>query len=309
MEEEYRIERISSGSYPHLVTLMHRCFGLRVSLDQVRAKFDTAAFGASDIGFMAFAINGDPAAYYGVFPVLVSIGGRPVLAAQSGDTMTAPEHQKKGLFVRLARMTYDLAKANDVKFIFGFPNENSLPGFERKLGWTFNGHLHDFRITTNAIPLCELSSKVTLLRPFYTWIRAHRLKEAGLEQDTPAAPGPTDGLIRDERFQNYKRSLGARWVLSNGVRFLMKADVHLYIGDIDADPNLDPGTIRKGLVSLARRCMCRTVVCTFSMGHPMFRTMSDLVEPIQSLPIGYLDLESGLSLVGMTFSRADLDTF
>src|SRR5436190_18087825 len=102
--EDYRIERITPEAYPHLVTLMRRCFGLRPSLGQVRWKFNTAAFGAGNIGYIAYAPDGTPAAYYGVFPVVVRFQGVDHLAAQSGDTMTDPAHQKKGLFIRLAKL-------------------------------------------------------------------------------------------------------------------------------------------------------------------------------------------------------------
>lgn len=88
------------------------------------------------IGWLAYSPAGHPSAYYGVFPTrLTNPLGRSVRAAQSGATMTHPEHQGQGLFTKLAERTYESARDSGVDFVFGFPNQNSYPGFTRKLKW------------------------------------------------------------------------------------------------------------------------------------------------------------------------------
>ena len=307
--EEYQIERISPGAYPHLVNLMHRCFGVRPSLQQVRSKFNTKAFGAENIGYIAYASSGKPAAYYGVFPVLVRINGIECLAAQSGDTMTDPAHQKRGLFVKLAKHTYELAEANGIRFIFGFPNENSRPGFERRLGWRFTGHLQDFRLTASTFPLCELSHKLSLLRPLYSWTIERRTKRILTNGLLPSFDMEVNGCVRDQRFFSYKQAMGARWIDVLGVRMLVKPEVHLYVGDIRFDEGMDPYRLRSALLFAAKRFLCRRVICTFSSTHPLCGFMSWVVSPEDGLPIGYLELGRILPVGELAFSRADLDTF
>ena len=307
--EEYRIERVTPEAYPHLVNLMRRCFGGRPSIEHVRSKFNTTAFGAANIGFIAYAANGTPAAYYGVFPVLVRIHGIECLAAQSGDTMTDPAHQKKGLFVRLAKLTYELAEANGVRFIFGFPNENSMPGFERRLGWRFTGHLQNFRLTTRAFPLCELAHKFSLFKPVYSWVIERRSRQFYTNGPLPNVDGATNGCIRDQRFYSYKQTLGARWIDVFGVRMLVKPEVHLYVGDIQFSEGMDPYRLRSALLFAAQRFLSRRVICTFSTTHPLFGFMSWVTSAEDGLPIGYLELGRTLPMGELAFSRADLDTF
>ncbi|MFZ1686691.1 MAG: GNAT family N-acetyltransferase, partial [Flavobacteriales bacterium] len=291
----------------HLITLVRRCFGTHLSLDQVGAKFNTAPFGAADIGYLAFAATGEPAAYYGVFPVLVNLKGQVHLAAQSGDTMTDPDHQKKGLFIRLAKLTYALAQENGVRFVFGFPNENSLPGFERKLNWTLSGHLYDLRFRTGALPLCELASKSRLFKPVYAAIirrRASRVISAPLATETQ-----TDACVHDERFHGYKQAMGALWIEVAGVRMFVKPAVHLYVGDIRFKGAPDADLVLRAITRAAGIFYCSQAVCTFSEGHPLFTLLSTITVPERSLPIGHLDLGSGLPIGDLSFSRADLDTF
>lgn len=98
-------------------------------------KFSTSNFGSTFIGFIAYDSNNTPAAYYGVYPLLIkNKEGQILKVAQSGDTMTHPLHRKKGLFEMLFFKTAELAKKENINFIFGFPNKNSLPGF-LKFGW------------------------------------------------------------------------------------------------------------------------------------------------------------------------------
>jgi hypothetical protein len=98
-------------------------------------KYNTNVFGEDFIGYIAYSDNGEASAFYGVFPILVRFDNHTILAAQSGDTMTHPNHRKKGLFRMLFFKTAELCKELGVKFIIGFPNHNSYPGLI-KFGWT-----------------------------------------------------------------------------------------------------------------------------------------------------------------------------
>ncbi len=73
---------------------------------------------------------------YAVIPMRLQIQGRPVTATLSLDTMTHPDYRRQGMFETLATELYaELDKAG-VPIIYGFPNDNSLGGFVKKLQWT-----------------------------------------------------------------------------------------------------------------------------------------------------------------------------
>jgi len=143
---EYELIRSNNDSLKDISKLYLDCFGIKVDESQLQEKYDTSLFELSFVGFLAYKNASDIAAYYGVFPVIAKVDGKEVLIGQSGDTMTASNHRKKGLFVTLAKKTYELAAENNMSFVFGFPNENSLPGFERKLGWEFYGRMQQYKL-------------------------------------------------------------------------------------------------------------------------------------------------------------------
>jgi len=85
--------------------------------------------------------------FYTVWPARVRLGREVILAGQSMDTMTHPDYQGRGIFVRLAQACYDLATSRGYEIIYGFPNALSYPGFVHRLNWDHTGDIpHWIRI-------------------------------------------------------------------------------------------------------------------------------------------------------------------
>lgn len=65
-------------------------------------------------------------------PKTLLIRGAEVNAAEIGDTFTDPEYQRQGIFVELVGRTVAEAEGGGIGLIYGTPNQNSLPGYEKK---------------------------------------------------------------------------------------------------------------------------------------------------------------------------------
>lgn len=89
--------------------------------------------------------------HYAIIPYDLTYQGQPIKGSLSMTTMVHPEHHKKGIFVKLAQQVYDVAKGLEYDLVFGFPNKNSAPGFERKLDWVIDKEYHVIKITRNDI--------------------------------------------------------------------------------------------------------------------------------------------------------------
>ncbi|KTD58728.1 hypothetical protein Lsai_1335 [Legionella sainthelensi] len=75
-------------------------------------------------------------AHYACIPAQIQINSTPVKAMLSLNTATHPNYQGKGLFTKLANMTYETAYKEGFTAVFGVSNENSSYGFQ-KLGFQF----------------------------------------------------------------------------------------------------------------------------------------------------------------------------
>ena len=84
------------------------------------------------VGFDAY-LDGELAAHYVTIPRIYRMDGEDVLGLLSVNTATHPNHQRRGLFTRLAAATYEHAAAHGYKYILGVANAQSINGFLNKL--------------------------------------------------------------------------------------------------------------------------------------------------------------------------------
>jgi len=92
------------------------------------------------IGFNAW-MGDELAGHYATIPLLARVNGKEERGLLSLNTATAPEHQGKGLFTKLADSTYRYAEKQGFGFVVGVANANSTHGFIKKLGFQLVGPL------------------------------------------------------------------------------------------------------------------------------------------------------------------------
>ena len=72
---------------------------------------------------------------YIIIPIKILIDGEILIGSLSLNTLTHPNYQGKGLFIKLAKETYKLCSFSNVNFTIGFPNPLSHKGFINKLNF------------------------------------------------------------------------------------------------------------------------------------------------------------------------------
>src|ERR1700743_2931318 len=165
--KEYRVVRLSESNLHDLDELDKTVYHTVRPPHFFHRKYATAYTGAQYLGYIAYDDRGTAIAYYGVMPCFLQYNGKTFLAAQSGDTMTHPAYRNRGLFVKLGVLTIELCRQEGIKLLFGFPNQNSYPGFINKLGWVTTGNLDCFCLPVAALPLASLASRSRLLGSLY----------------------------------------------------------------------------------------------------------------------------------------------
>jgi GNAT superfamily N-acetyltransferase len=75
------------------------------------------------------------AAIYSVQPTRLRVRGNVRYAVQSLDTLTHKEFRGRGLFVTMAKRTFERAREVEAACVYGFPNGHSAHGFFERLGW------------------------------------------------------------------------------------------------------------------------------------------------------------------------------
>ncbi|CUU89401.1 Uncharacterised protein [Campylobacter hyointestinalis] len=83
-----------------------------------------------------FYDNNKLVGHYAVIPTNFIYKNKTLKAVLSMTTMVDAAYRKYGIFVEQASFVYEKAFDLNYKFIYGFPNQKSAPGFKKRLGWT-----------------------------------------------------------------------------------------------------------------------------------------------------------------------------
>jgi len=309
----YKSIKLSDHSYKDIQYLYRVSFGSIHSMEAISLKYDTQKFGLKNIGMLAIDEKKAPAAYYGVFPVRLSYNNKDYVVAQSGDTMTAPNHRKQGLFTRLAKETYQLAEKEGIKMIFGFPNQNSYPGFKHKLNWEFHGCMKKFELNIKTFPLCELSSAYPVLSPWYDKYLNKKIAKYKISPEQLDLHSFNNGngyIKKDMDFFEYKTNKKNVFVVQkNGFQMLIKAKTHLYIGEVGKIERHQIKELIQSIKSLSYKLGCKKIIFSLSQNHWLYEFLKEYLTPKDSLPIGFCLFDSSFDPAQIQFCNADYDTF
>jgi Acetyltransferase (GNAT) domain len=310
---EYTFERVTPEHYPLLQVLYLDAFNSNTNLSDIKKRFDTIDLGCEHIGFIAIHINtGQPAAYYGVYPVKFSLNNQIILAAQSGDTMTHSQHRLKGLFVLLAKLTFNECSKKNIYIVFGFPNENSFPGFIKKLQWKQIDSIVrlDLKHKIKTIPLSKIYRRTSFLKKIYSYYSNFILRNK--ITNPPASffntyPCNYAKVYRDEKYLGYKKTPEKFFIkIDNQVIWIKLIDV-LWVGDFSDYQSMNISIINK-LKRLAFLLGYNTI--SFHINESVQRP--DFLKDFKKYnaePSCILYLKDSIKPENFLFTAADFDTW
>ncbi len=292
----YTIVKLDAENIKHLYTLFRSVYQKKCPKNYYDLKYNTTYTGADYIGFLAFE-NSVPVAYYGVVPIIVSINKQPVLAAQSCDTMTHPGHRKKGLFVTLAKQTFDLAKNKGIHFVFGFPNQNSYPGFIKKLGFTHTETLNRYSIPFSNTPYKLIYRKLGLIN----------LKKKKNVINNLLIDQGYDGVIYSNDYIHYKKGYDKTLIVEeNNTSFWINVSKGGWIGALSPlKKELFLQTIK------AIETITNTASITFMVSpkNEFDTALSKIVKPENGFAVIIKNLSGKHNLSDLKFQFSDIDIF
>ena len=308
----YSIERLCTDNLDHLMLLHEAVYDSRPEPDHYFRKYDTSYTGVSYVGFIAYNKERVPVAYYGVIPCLIQSGDDIILAAQSADTMTHPHHRYKGMFVELSKMTFELCRQLDIRFVFGFPNQHSYHGAVNKLGWQLIVQMVYFTIQVKGLPLEAISSKVPGLGKIYNKYRKSLLSKIQTDQPYVASSIIADGfagVYRSEEYFGYKTYSETRTIQINNVKIWISNKPGMLIGDIEGLNEVNfKNTIAK-LKAMAGKLGIRQVQFHCSPDTSLCRLFQAHYPASPSYPVLFQDFGSAISPMKTRFCFADIDIF
>lgn len=132
--------------------LSHICFTAQADPGIIRQRYIENPY--EDLLMCIAEDEGRIVANYSVVPIRICIDGEVYKAALSLNTMTHPQYEGKGLFVKLASSLYDYMERHGYAMVCGFPNNLSNGIFCAKLGWK-----DIYEIPTMELGLCDINAE------------------------------------------------------------------------------------------------------------------------------------------------------
>lgn len=310
----YIIQELTEYDYEKIKFLYRNCFNITLTQKEFYRKYyNDHKF--RTIGYFAIDSNGITGGFYGVFKDNLTYQNKSYIVAQSGDTMTHPAHQKKGIFLMLAKATYYKCIEDGIALIFGFPNKQSYHGFSTKLDWIFNGNMRRWTFTVNSFPWCELTSRNRQLKTVYRKyaehkIRQYKLKPTKIIADQFNTSFEVGMIEKSLAFFNFKLdNPSVQLIQFRDFTLLVKFDNHLIIGDIGHKNELNATELMSCITQLGELIGCRKVVISLSLNHWANSIFENYQTSEDGLPIGFLNFNTDIDPSKIAFSYSDFDTF
>jgi hypothetical protein len=310
-KSEYIIERLCAANIADLEKLHAAVYRKVTAPGLFFKKYNTAFTGLMHTGFIAYNNNNMPIAFYGVIPCYINIEGKKILAAQSADTMTHPKYRNKGLFVELANLTFQLCRSVGMQVIFGFPNQNSLPGFVNKLGWQQTERMDCFIIPSGGFSWQMILRKLPFLKKQYKAYRDKLIKKYAVNGNGIANSVFNDefsGVFRDEKYRNYKTYNKTYVIKVSTATVWLKINHELLIGDMLAAPG-DFDEVIDRLQKFALKMGLKEIHFHTSPGTTLHGMFARRFKPIPSFSVIFKKLEDETGTDKIKFTSADIDTF
>ena len=135
-QDKYQIISFKKTHITEIRDLYYKAYNRKKPLKIFKYKLDKTPYGKPIAHLMKYekSIVG----FYVIAPIIIKVNDKKILGGMSFLTMTHPDHQRKGIFRKLAKKTYTVAKKKGYKFILSFSvNKNSINGF-KKIGFVSN---------------------------------------------------------------------------------------------------------------------------------------------------------------------------
>ena len=313
----YRFERLNASNIEDLPYVYEAAFGRKQNAQHFIQKNDTSRFGATNIGFIAYSESGEPAAFYCAYTCTVEYLGKQYKAAQIGDAMTHPGHQRKGLFKTLAQLTHETAKQEGIPYLFTFPNKsaNSYPGFI-KHQWIETGGWQCYIIRVRGLSQKTIRKILPFSESAYTsycrFVISFFADKRGAFANS-VIDDHNGGVLRSEDFLNYKTYSPNFFIRLKGkaIWFSIRGNT-LLIGDIE---RCDEKTFQSVIVRL------KSLTRLLGLGYIEFRCSAGIAMEKQfnavkswkydnvKMALLYFNLDETFPGHAIKFTIADDDTF
>ncbi|WP_237274909.1 GNAT family N-acetyltransferase [Tenacibaculum ovolyticum] len=307
----YIFKPLNSNNIKDLTYLYKHIFGNTMTLKMVKSKFNTSYLRMGYFGHLAYD-NEQPIAFHGAIPVLMQYNGVQEMAAQYGDAMTLPKYTGNGLFTKLGKLTDEQLKKAGIKFVWGFPNQNSEYGYLNKLDWNYKERMQRFNFKVS-FPIEKFARKFSITNNLYNTNILKRIEKHKTSKRIKGSVYIKENVVstyRNHSYYKYKSFTNNFTIDIDGVLFWVKIKNGLLIGDIEASSEENFFLSFEKLKKLAMNNGIGEINIQASPNTFITDLMKNYTnDSLESWVIGFKNFSSKFPLEKLKLTLGDLDTY
>ncbi len=310
--QTYQYAFLNEENFSDLSYLFQQVYQLTISTSVLKKKYKPLDAFSRCFGCFMYTEEGVPISFQGAIPFRLSNGGEEVFGAQSCDSMTVSGYAGRGIFSFLALRVDDLLASCNIKFIYGFPNQNSEGILFGKLGWLKTERMTFFSMNTGSLPLLSF---LKLLPAARNAIHKRALKKLNSFGEIQTAFENSERgeskltVIHDHAFFNYKKEANKAIIrFQNGIVWLKISEV-IMVGDLAFSEPERVKDLLNELKQLARKIGIARVIFQCQAGGRSHALLKPLLEEKISWQVGLKPFDDEIDLKEFVATYGDLDTF
>jgi hypothetical protein len=265
---EYQIVKYSDSYFQSVKKLFYESHSIKKPNSYFLYNLSSTPYGKPIRFLMKF--RNQIVGSHSIRPFKLKIKNREFLGGLTYDTMTAPEHRNKGIFVSLATKTHQEAKKRKYNFVMGFANENSIEGYKKRLGHVELGPINFVRVDKANLGVKKLPK---------VWDHWFPPNLGKLNNEYKIGKNFPVKIVRDSQFINwrYKKNPNSRYMTcykSGEYFFVFKKYFNsLHIIDFFGKNNEFYELLLSTAMQIAKNTLCKEVTMWIAEKHPIMKLL------------------------------------
>lgn len=306
---EITYQPLSEVTLPDLQQLFFAVFGKRITIEYLRAKYDTKYLGISHIAHFAFS-DGKAVAFVGAVPMPFLRDEKSYVGVQFCDYMTLPAYRRKGIHSELVKRNLAMANEKGADFAFAMHTNESLQG-DPHIDWQL---FEPLKLTVLEVEGNLISKALNRFLPSL-FQAASKLKAALkpylIAEFAQKATALTDTLSVDysAEYRKYKDFGGSYSIRLPGFEAWIKPRNVIEIGAINL---LDGAKFEEGLQILtkaAAKLGYRKIIIPLPANSALNDPLGAKYTAVAGYRPAIIILKEGLEISKLHLNPADFDTF
>lgn len=305
-------EALSPENIKELPGLIKEVFGISFSLPYFIKKYASKDLEKPWWGYFAKTNEGEYVGFCGALILHFEGNGNKYTGVQTVDASAKKKSRGQGILKNILNLIKEDCIKAGYDFMYAFPTPDSYHVTVNKMDYNAPVSIDLFRYPFKGLPIAKLVHRIPGISKLYNAYTNRIL--SGYDDKRKYFPNSvhTDsfiGVARTPAYLKQKAENGNRFIVVENTGIWVKCSSRLLVGDIEANPEIQPEKLLIALKKIALACGADRIDFKFSPGTFWYERLSKLIAPQDAHVVIFRPATTTLDWQQFKFTASDLDVF